>query len=110
MINTMWAYGQRRKHLGVDTKLSRIKQAHRYGSLDEAKRDISDIGQVLSEKGITPGLKPFVVAFTGYGNVSNGAQEILGLLPVKEVSPENLLTLKNRHNLPDNIIYKVVFR
>jgi len=110
MINTMWSYGQRQKHLGIDSKLNRIKQACTYHSLDEAKRVISDIGQLLSENGIAKGLKPFVVGFTGYGNVSNGAQEILGLLPVKEISPEKLMTLKNRHHLPDNIIYKVIFR
>ena len=110
MINTIWSFGLRLKYLGKETKLTKIKQAHTYNSLAEAKEDISMIGQKLAEKGITEGLKPFVVGFTGYGNASNGAQEILGLLPVKEISPEKLLTLKNRSNLPENIIYKVIFR
>ncbi|HOY32062.1 MAG TPA: bifunctional lysine ketoglutarate reductase /saccharopine dehydrogenase family protein [Bacteroidales bacterium] len=110
MINTMWALGMRLKTLGIDNKLTKVKQAHKYNSLNEAKEIISNIGQKISEDGLTDGLKPFVVGFTGYGNVSNGAQEILGLLPVKEISAEKLLTLKNRHNLPNNLIYKVVFR
>lgn len=110
MINTIWSFGQRLKHLGVESKLTRVKQSFHYNSLEEAKKDISEIGQLLAEKGLKPGLKPFVVGFTGYGNVSNGAQEILGLLPVKEISPEKLLTLKNREHLPDNIIYKVIFK
>ncbi|MCK9613095.1 MAG: bifunctional lysine ketoglutarate reductase /saccharopine dehydrogenase family protein [Bacteroidales bacterium] len=109
MINSLWACGLRLKELGTDNKLIRIKQSHLYSSLKEAKDIISSIGQRISEDGLTEGLKPFVVGFTGYGNVSNGAQEILGLLPVKEISPEKLLSLKNRHNLPNNIIYKVVF-
>ena len=109
MINTIWSFGQRLKYFGNETKLTRIKQAHKYNSLAEAKKDISDIGNLLAEKGLPEDLKPFVVGFTGYGNVSNGAQEILGLLPVKEISPEKLLTLKNRENLPNNIIYKVIF-
>ncbi len=110
MINTIWSFGLRLKHFGKETKLTKIKQAHQYNSLAEAKDEISLIGQRLAENGITEGLKPFVVGFTGYGNVSNGAQEILGLLPVKEISPEKLLTLKNRQNIPENIIYKVIFR
>lgn len=110
MINSMWAFGLRLKELGIENRLTKVKQAHKYNSLQEAKDIISNIGQKISEDGLTEGLKPLVVGFTGYGNVSNGAQEILGLLPVKEISPEKLLTLKNRHNLPNNIIYKVVFR
>lgn len=110
MINTMWSLGLRLKQLGIDNKLTKIKQAHKYHSLSEAKDIISSIGQLISENGLTEGLKPLVVGFTGYGNVSNGAQEILGLLPVKEISSEKLLTLKHRHNLPNNIIYKVVFK
>lgn len=110
MINTMWAIGQRMKVLGKDSRLARIKQAHKYDSLSEARDEISAIGQLVAENGIPDEVKPFVVGFTGYGNVSNGAQEILGLLPVKEISPEKLLTLKSRHKLPNNIIHKVVFR
>jgi len=110
MINTMWALGLRLKELGIENKLTKLKQSHKYNSLKEARDIISDIGQRISENGLIEGMKPFVVGFTGYGNVSNGAQEILGLLPVKEISAEKLLTLKSRHHLPNNIIYKVVFK
>ena len=110
MINSLWAMALRLKHYGYDTKLLKIKQAHHYHSLDEAKRDISDIGQLIAENGIPSELRPFVIGFTGYGNVSQGAQEICGLLPVKEISPEKLLHLKNRKKLPVNILYKVVFK
>jgi alpha-aminoadipic semialdehyde synthase len=77
--------------------------------LKEAREDISAIGQRIAERGIPRELLPFVIGFTGYGNVSQGAQEICGLLPVKEISPEKLLKLRDRKNLPNNIIYKVVF-
>ncbi len=110
MINSLWAFGLRLKHAGYDSKLLKIKQAHHYHSLDEAKDDISAVGQLIAEKGIAPELIPAVVGFTGYGNVSNGAQEILGLLPVKEISPEKLLSLKSRKHLPNNLIYKVIFK
>jgi saccharopine dehydrogenase (NAD+, L-lysine forming) len=110
MINSFWALGLRMKDYGYLSKLLRIKQAHNYHSLKEAKDDVSAIGQKIAEEGIPHELRPFVIGFTGYGNVSQGAQEICGLLPIKEISAEKLLTLRSRKNLPDNIIYKVVFQ
>jgi len=110
MINSLWALGLRLKDYGLGSKLSRLKQAKDYHSLVEAKEAISAVGQQVAEEGIPSDLRPYVVAFTGYGNVSRGAQDILGLLPVKEIPPEKLLTLSQRKKLPDNLIYKVVFR
>ena len=110
MINSLWALGLRLKYYGYDSKLLKIKQACHYHSLAEAKEDISAIGQLIAERGIPEDLRPFTIGFTGYGNVSQGAQEICGLLPVKEISPEKLLTLKHRSHLPNNIVYKVIFK
>lgn len=109
MINSFWSLGLRMKDHGYLSNLLKIRQAHKYHSLKEAREDISAIGQRIAEEGIPQDLIPFVIGFTGYGNVSQGAQEICGLLPVKEISPEKLLTLKSRNKLPNNIIYKVVF-
>ncbi|HTX87567.1 MAG TPA: bifunctional lysine ketoglutarate reductase /saccharopine dehydrogenase family protein [Bacteroidales bacterium] len=110
MINSFWALGHRLKEFGFESRLLKIRQARQYHSLKEAKDDISAIGQLIAESGIPHELRPFVIGFTGYGNVSRGAQEILGLLPVKEISPEKLLGLYHRKKLPDNIVYKVVFK
>jgi saccharopine dehydrogenase (NAD+, L-lysine forming) len=110
MINSLWAFGQRLKYYGYESKLLKLKQAHQYHSLEEAKQDISAIGELIAENGIPAELRPVVVGFTGYGNVSGGAQEILGLLPVKEISPEKLLALSYRESIPTNIVYKVIFR
>ncbi|MEI6898589.1 MAG: bifunctional lysine ketoglutarate reductase /saccharopine dehydrogenase family protein [Bacteroidota bacterium] len=109
MINSLWALGLRLKDHGLASTFVKIKQAHHYHSLKEAKEDVSAIGQLIAEGGIPHELRPFVIGFTGNGNVSKGAQEICGLLPVKEISPEKLLSLHLRKNLPDNIIYKVIF-
>ena len=110
MINSFWSLGLRLKEFGFSSNLVRIRQAHKYHSLEEAQNDISAIGQLIAENGIPHELRPFVIGFTGYGNVSHGAQEICGLLPVKEISPEKLLSLHLRKKLPDNIIYKVIFK
>jgi alpha-aminoadipic semialdehyde synthase len=49
-----------------------------------------------------------VIGIAGSGNVSKGAQEILDLLPVKEVNPVELFDLSKRKEAGTNI-YKVVF-
>jgi alpha-aminoadipic semialdehyde synthase len=110
MINSLWSMGLRLKEAGYKTPFAHLKQAHLYSSLAEVREVMSAIGQEIAEKGLPEELQPFTVAFTGYGNVSQGAQEIIGLLPVKEISPEKLLTLKRRSKLPNNLIYKVVFK
>ncbi len=110
MINSLWALGLRLREAGYSSNFMKLKQARHYHSLDEARDDISAIGQLIAEKGIPHDLMPFVVGFTGYGNVSQGAQEIIGLLPVKEISPAKLLELHHRKMLPDNMVYKVIFK
>jgi len=110
MINSFWSLGLRLKHFGFDTPFLQLKQAHLYNSLKEAKDAVSLVGQIIAEKGLPKEIQPLVIGFTGYGNVSMGAQEICGLLPVKEISTEKLLEIKNRKELPNNIIFKVVFK
>lgn len=110
MINSFWALGQRLKENGYNSKFLRIKQAHEYASLDDARDDISAVGQLIAEQGIPEELMPFTIGIAGYGNVSQGVQEICGLLPVKEISPEKLLDLKHRKHLPNNIVYKIIFK
>lgn len=110
MINSLWALGLRLKEYGFSSNLVKLKPANEYHSLREAKDDVSAIGQLIAENGIPHELRPFVIGFTGYGNVSQGAQEICGLLPVKEISPDKLLELHRRKKLPDNLVYKVIFR
>jgi len=34
----------------------------------------------------------------------------MGLLPVKEISPEKLLHINNRKHQPENLVYKVIFK
>ncbi len=110
MINSLWSLGERFRELGHKTPFLRIKQSHFYHSLDEARKVISEVGQEIAEKGLPASLNPITIGFTGYGNVSNGAQEIAGLLPIKEISTDELLDLKNRENLPTNLVYKIVFK
>ncbi len=111
MINSLWSMGQRLKEFGyTDNPFLKIKQAQHYDSLREAKEAVSAVGRKIAEKGLPEELQPLTIGFTGYGNVSIGAQEIANLLPSKEITPKQLLELKDRKYIPNNIIYKVIFK
>jgi alpha-aminoadipic semialdehyde synthase len=110
MINTLWSAGERYKELGIDTPFTGIRQTHHYHSLEEAKDAIKEVAEKIKSDGLPEQLVPFTVGITGYGNVSHGAQEILDILPVEEITPEELLDLENRSNLSNKVVYKVVFK
>lgn len=110
MINSLWSLGQRLKVKGILTPFLDIKQAHQYDSLEEAKEVISKVGHKIAGEGLPPEIRPLTIGFTGYGNVSAGAQEIAGLLPIKEISPGELKGLSQQDNLPANVLYKIVFK
>ncbi|MCF7807137.1 MAG: hypothetical protein K9M49_06965 [Candidatus Marinimicrobia bacterium] len=89
MVNSLWAYGQRMQVLGQETPFLKIKQAKEYKDLSHIKAELSALGpELTSWLADKPAL---VVGLTGYGNVSKGAQEILDLLPLVEISPQELL-------------------
>jgi alpha-aminoadipic semialdehyde synthase len=64
------------------------------------------VGASIERDGLPEALRPLVCGFAGYGQVSSGAQEVYDLLPVEEVSPEDLATAPRAAN----VCYKVVFR
>jgi alpha-aminoadipic semialdehyde synthase len=84
--------------------------AHQYPDLPAAKRDIAKIGATIRREGLDPRLSPLVFGVTGYGHVSTGAQEILDLLPVQTITPEELPGLRSRADLSRHQVYKVVFK
>ncbi|MFC2107748.1 hypothetical protein ACFLRY_05390, partial [Bacteroidota bacterium] len=110
MINSLWSLGQRYKELGIETPFSVLRQSHTYESLEEAKEEIRKVGMKIASEGLPEEICPLTIALTGYGNVSLGAQEIAALLPSMEISPEELLKLKDRGDIPNNVVYKTVFK
>ena len=110
MIETLHAYGQKLKLLGHDTPFAGIKQAFEYPSLEAAKQHIAQIGEEIDENGFGEEVSPLVVGFTGYGNVSRGAQEIFDLLPYKTMSPHILSEMYENFTLDHFNLYKVIFK
>lgn len=110
MINSLWAFGRCLKGEGLTTPFARIRQTHEYTSLEEARNEISEVGREIARHGLPDTLHPLVIGFMGYGNVSQGAQEICSLLPAEEIPAAKLKeALKNNH-IPSNIFIKTVFR
>jgi alpha-aminoadipic semialdehyde synthase len=106
MIDTLWAAGRRLSYEGVKNPFEGIRPAHGYHNLEEAKGEISKAGEEIRSKGLDGSIVPFVVGIAGYGHVSKGVQEILACLPVKEITPEELIKLAPYNK----VIYKVVFK
>ncbi|HEX32580.1 MAG TPA: hypothetical protein ENF88_02675, partial [Candidatus Acetothermia bacterium] len=110
MIDTLWTLGQRLSSQGIDNPFTQVKRALDYSDLETAKTELKKLGEKIARDGLPSEITPLVIGFAGYGNVSRGAQEILGLLPVEEISPSDLPTLTASHPRASNAIFKVVFK
>lgn len=73
---------------GLKTQTFTLKPAHQCEDRKEVEREM--------QKVIFP--KNFRAVITGFGRVGHGAKEIIDLLPIKEVSPEEFLS--NNHTEP----------
>ncbi|MEE8478543.1 MAG: hypothetical protein V3S42_00910, partial [Candidatus Neomarinimicrobiota bacterium] len=110
MIDSFWAFGKRVESEGVQNPFSRIKKTFEYRGLENAKKQIDQIADEIIRNGIPTEMRPLVCGFSGYGNVSQGAQEIFNILPYKEISPQELLSNQDLLNESKNVLYKVVFK
>ena len=111
MIDALWTLGRRMRAEGIETAFAGVRQSTEYRSVQEATEILaSTVGARIRERGIDPSIHPLVVGFTGGGNVSSGAQDILGHLPVVEIEPGDLATLHEKTHASRRVVYKVVFR
>jgi len=110
MIETLWGLGQRLEATGVPSPLAKVKHAFEYSSLTEAKTHLSKISDAIESLRPPEPIKPLVVGFSGYGNVSIGAQEVLDSLDLREIPAEQLsaVAADTRSDTPQ--IVKVVFK
>ncbi len=108
MVDTLWAFGRRLHSEQIDTPFNGVKQTIHYKDLTDIKEHLKGVGKEISTKGLPDSLTPLIVGFTGYGHVSNGAQEILDILPVKEIQPQEIALIQKNHS--NKVIYKVVFK
>lgn len=109
MIDTLWAFGRRLAWEGVESPFSDLRQTHAYDSLKEAKAAIAAAGERIAEGGLPEAIAPLICGFAGYGNVFSGANEIIELLPVEEIEPDQVAEVAQEGAARDRV-YKVVFK
>ena len=104
MLETLRGLGLRWQQQGWNTPLSEILPAFAYGTVEEARLHIATLAQALAACDGPFAAAPVVVGFSGYGQVSKGAQEIFDLWPCRTLAPDKLADAK-----PWPGFYKTVF-
>jgi alanine dehydrogenase len=110
MVDTLWALGKRLAWERRETPFAALKAAWQYDDLGSARLAVRAVGERIATGGVGAGLAPLIVGLAGYGNVSRGAQEILDLLPAREIAPSDVAEVALSRQPSDKIIYKVVFK
>ncbi|XP_034144219.1 alpha-aminoadipic semialdehyde synthase, mitochondrial isoform X2 [Esox lucius] len=90
MINILHGLGLRYLALGHHTPFMHIGMAHNYRNVSQAVQAVRDCGYEISMGLMPKSIGPVTFVFTGTGNVSKGAQDIINELPVEYVEPHEL--------------------
>lgn len=106
MINILHGLGLRLLALGHHTPFMHIGPPHNYRSSYVAQAAIRDAGYEIALGLMPKSIGPLTFVFTGTGNVSQGAQEILRNLPHEYVSVEHLPKVAKHGSL--NKVYACV--
>lgn len=101
MIETLHVYGQKLKKKGISHPFQEVKQAFEYHSIEDALANIKAIGSNIGN------IEPVFIGISGYGNVSKGVQEILDVLPVQEITPDQLVSGSEDITAP---VVKIIFK
>jgi alanine dehydrogenase len=110
MIETLRAAGRRLALDGIPTPLAEVRHAYEYPDLEAARRHLEGLGEEVSRSGLPPGRPPLVVGFAGYGNVSQGAQEVFQWLKPVEIAVTDLPSAAAASQGGSPAFVKVVFK
>ena len=110
IIDSLWLLGQRLNFEGINTPFSKVLQATNYDLLTNAEDQLEIVGKEISENGLPGEIVPLITGFTGYGNVSKGAQELYDILPSIEIKPDELKEFISNGNFSNKHVYKTEFK
>lgn len=110
MIESFWALGKRLNWEGISNPFSHLRHTYEYKDLVEAEEAISKVGENLKAEGLPESVTPLICGVAGYGNVARGVGEILDLLPIEEIEPQEIASLVESSSYNANVIYKAVFK
>jgi saccharopine dehydrogenase (NAD+, L-lysine-forming) len=110
MLETLWGLGRRLQALGLSTPLVEVKHAYEYEDLSAARLHLHQLGERI-RAGEWPGaLRPLVIGIAGYGNASQGVQEILASLGTAAVEVTDLPEAARRDRSGAPPLLHVVFK
>jgi saccharopine dehydrogenase (NAD+, L-lysine forming) len=106
MVDTLWTLGQRLNVKGIENPFEVIPQAIEGEDLQSIKDLIAETGKIISDEGTPKEIPPVITCFLGRGKTSSGAQQIYDLLPVEEITFDQLeeVYLKGSRNK----VYKLI--
>jgi alpha-aminoadipic semialdehyde synthase len=107
-VETLRGFGQRLLAKGIRTPFADLRHAFEYGTLENAKAHVREIGRRIGSGEFPSSSPPLTIGVAGYGNVARGVREMLDCLPVTEIPVADLPSLAETR-LP-TAIAKVVFR
>ena len=110
MIESLVALGKRLTSENIRSPFTAVKRPVEYASIHEAMAALEVVGHWIRSEGLPDEIVPLTVGFTGYGNVSQGAQEMLDILPTTEIRPNELKTVTTCRAGAKHTIFKIVFR
>ncbi|XP_005799818.1 alpha-aminoadipic semialdehyde synthase, mitochondrial [Xiphophorus maculatus] len=106
MINILHGLGLRFLALGHHTPFMHIGMAHNYRNVSQAIQAMRDCGYEISMGLMPRSIGPLTFCFTGTGNVSKGAQDMINELPVEYVEPHELKDVSETGDM--NKVYATV--
>ncbi|MGB3111705.1 MAG: hypothetical protein WBB84_01825, partial [Candidatus Omnitrophota bacterium] len=109
MVDSLYYLGKKLEWKKIDNPFVRLKPSWAYASFEDVKKDMASVDRRIRGRGFDNKISPFVVGITGHGNVSRGAQEVLGLLNTVEVHPKNMAQFIKHQKYVHNEVYKIVF-
>jgi alpha-aminoadipic semialdehyde synthase len=110
MVESLVALGKRLASDGIASPFIALKQPIEYTSIHEARTALEVIRHWIEVDGLPEEIVPLVVGITGYGNVSKGSQEMLDILPTREIKPSELKSVTACSADAKHTVYKVVFK
>jgi alpha-aminoadipic semialdehyde synthase len=107
--DSLYYFGKKMEWEGVRNPFTRLKPSWKYKSLEELKKDFKKVAAHIRRRGLDERLTPLIIGITGHGNVSKGAQEIIGMLDPVEIHPKDMGKFIRHQKYVKDKVYKIVF-
>eukprot|EP01063_Lacrimia_lanifica_P019909 TRINITY_DN27303_c0_g1_i1.p1 TRINITY_DN27303_c0_g1~~TRINITY_DN27303_c0_g1_i1.p1 ORF type:complete len:961 (+),score=424.34 TRINITY_DN27303_c0_g1_i1:54-2936(+) len=109
-IDTLHALGLALLAKNFATPFLYISHAKEYRSLQAAREDLIQIGDLIRTRGLPREAGPLTFVITGTGSVSQAAQQILHHLPCQYIDASELKSLCEKKEFDNKTIYVTVAR